>query len=409
MKEVEVVFIGAGPANICGASYLYDNNFFDFIVIDQGKCIKNRNHNDSVDCVHGVGGAGLFSDGKFSFYPSSTYIYSSLRREQLHLCYQYLINKFPVDIPDFPSINQLSLNNDPKWNLKSYPSIYLNLKQRIDLINNLTRRYRLDKFMLETRVVSINKCDDCYVLKCFIKDSCNTVFVKTKRVVLGGGRFMPLFLKDVPLVPSTFKRFELGIRVEGPSNHPFYSISNNTDPKFIKYKDSVVFKTFCWCRNGETLLTNYELNDNVIASWSGRSDVIKTDRSNFGFNLVLKDDSLLNDIIKMTPFSMKLSEIETLDASDQIKELYSTLINEVYDLAALHNVNDMSQLNIMGPTIEGVGYYPETDDDLKIKNEGVYVTGDCSGKFRGIISSMLSGIYVSCAILRELFLTLDTN
>ena len=35
-----------------------------------GKACEERDRYNSKDCISGVGGAGLFSDGKFSFFPS---------------------------------------------------------------------------------------------------------------------------------------------------------------------------------------------------------------------------------------------------------------------------------------------------------------------------------------------------
>ena len=47
----------------------------EFLIIEKGKSISNRDRNDKFDAVAGVGGAGLFSDGKFSFFPSGTNIW----------------------------------------------------------------------------------------------------------------------------------------------------------------------------------------------------------------------------------------------------------------------------------------------------------------------------------------------
>jgi phosphomevalonate kinase len=42
-----------------------------------------------------------------------------------------------------------------------------------------------------------------------------------------------------------------------------------------------------------------------------------------------------------------------------------------------------------------------TDDCLKIPNENMYVIGDCTGKFRGIVASMVSGAFVTQKIMQD--------
>ena len=64
---------------------------------------------------------------------------------------------------------------------------------------------------------------------------------------------------------------------------------------------------------------------------------------------------------------------------------------------------EIGEINLIGPTIEGVGMYPQLKDDLSLTGENrIFVAGDSTGIFRGIIPSMMSGIYVALSILKEL-------
>jgi 2-polyprenyl-6-methoxyphenol hydroxylase-like FAD-dependent oxidoreductase len=65
------VIIGAGPSGLCCAYTLQQLNI-PFKLLEMGKCLTSRDRNDSFDSANGAGGAGLFSDGKFSFYPAGT-------------------------------------------------------------------------------------------------------------------------------------------------------------------------------------------------------------------------------------------------------------------------------------------------------------------------------------------------
>ena len=74
MKKYDAIIIGAGPAGLFAAYELRDK---DVLVIDEGKSPKNRNcpvklDKECINCnpcdiMSGVGGAGLFSDGKLNF------------------------------------------------------------------------------------------------------------------------------------------------------------------------------------------------------------------------------------------------------------------------------------------------------------------------------------------------------
>jgi len=58
---------------------------------------------------------------------------------------------------------------------------------------------------------------------------------------------------------------------------------------------------------------------------------------------------------------------------------------------------------IKGPTVEGVVYYPKINNNLQwIGMENAFVGGDSSGKFRGIIASMISGEFIARIIEKSL-------
>eukprot|EP01155_Anaeramoeba_flamelloides_P036969 Anaeramoba_flamelloidesc26746_g1_i1.p1 GENE.c26746_g1_i1~~c26746_g1_i1.p1 ORF type:complete len:166 (+),score=23.87 c26746_g1_i1:43-498(+) len=69
------LIIGAGPAGLSFASTLSRKNENNYIIVDQGKIIQERNHEDPVESILGIGGAGLYSDGKFSFFPAGTAVW----------------------------------------------------------------------------------------------------------------------------------------------------------------------------------------------------------------------------------------------------------------------------------------------------------------------------------------------
>jgi hypothetical protein len=213
---------------------------------------------------------------------------------------------------------------------------------------------------------------------------------------------MSNFIKKIPFIPMIFRRVELGIRFEGPSNSPLYHISSNIDPKFIKWdpEKKIEYRLFCFCRQGETCLTNF----NGLKTWSGRSDCEPTGKSNFGFNLRFKDPkyrSLLDHALKTKPFVIDINEVKKNGESveDELRKHYEEFADYCLDglksFLGFASIDSLNGFTIKGPTIEGVGDYYLNDDDLKVPNENIFIIGDCVGKTRGIISAFLSGIFVA--------------
>jgi len=141
-KECEILIIGAGPSGLASANYclLEGVNFF---LIDKGKKLEDRNHNDPNELINGVGGAGLFSDGKISYYPSSHILYylpSSLLLEKAFLWFHNLVSDIILEPPDYPK-NVMSeewyyKNIGKHFMEKSYQSIYLNDGQMKEILKN---------------------------------------------------------------------------------------------------------------------------------------------------------------------------------------------------------------------------------------------------------------------------------
>ncbi|RYE82318.1 MAG: FAD-binding protein, partial [Myxococcales bacterium] len=71
----DAIVIGAGPAGLAAAAHLAGGGARTLLV-DAGQAIEARDHRDQGRLTSGVGGAGLYSDGKFSFHPAATALWS---------------------------------------------------------------------------------------------------------------------------------------------------------------------------------------------------------------------------------------------------------------------------------------------------------------------------------------------
>lgn len=407
--KVKTLIIGAGPSGLCLASTLKDK---DFLILEKGKRLEDRDRNSPVDSVCGAGGAGFYSDGKFSFYPAGTAtgLWPEELLEQAHQRLQDDLQEF-LQVPDVDFNEKFVMK--PGWNLKEYPSFYVGLEERKRMIQKFVDRIPEGKILYETEFSGIMFRHDDTTLCCHIFDLKTQEHseIMTENVVFANGRFGPLDIqyfqesksnKDhlVPSrMPKIFKRFEYGMRVCFPSN----AISKTlTDPKYIKQEPWGEIRTFCWCEKGEVTCTNF----NQICSYSGRSDCPPTGIDNFGFNIRIKErmpQSTVHEILTSTPVfhTKNLSEVSKRygQFENKIEDAFRAFMQFYPDFRELYEQN---QLSFVGPTFEGVGEYLDIDNitlqartSVRYCSAKVYCLGDCTGILRGIIPSMLSGYYLA--------------
>ena len=73
----DVIIVGGGPAGLFAAYYLSEHSDFRVLLIEKGKSSLKRNcpintYQECIKCkpcniLSGIGGAGLFSDGKLNY------------------------------------------------------------------------------------------------------------------------------------------------------------------------------------------------------------------------------------------------------------------------------------------------------------------------------------------------------
>lgn len=399
--KTKVLIIGGGPAGL-SVGYSYSKFETDFIIVDMGKDISHRDRQDEFDCVAGIGGAGLFSDGKFSFFPSGTNVWKLKNRELLEKAYGDLSKLFKdainFDVPTFPTEQDINDSlGSSMFELKTYPSYYISLEDRKLLLEELVKDFK-DKIYLGWKVLDWTKTGGIYVVEAETHGV--KKIIECEKIVLAGGRFHPLLLKKVPM---TFKRYEFGVRFVG-DNSQFAKIQKEDviDPKWMyRPTKSSEFRTFCMCKDGEYVQSNFL----GYKSYSGRADVPPTGFTNFGLTLRLKEfsDVEFQKILGCEPFTLDLNEL--IQNPELLEKKYGKELAELYMEGLNKFITDfdlsIEGMKVIGPSIEGVGCYPTIDSSLKVDNEEIYAIGDCSGIFRGIIPSMISGNYVGILLNSE--------
>eukprot|EP01084_Bolivina_argentea_P289543 497219_1 len=438
--SVPVAIIGGGPAGLCASNVLKQNNI-GHILFEAGKLLSQRSQFDSSDVVHGIGGAGLFSDGKFSFYPSASKLWYLNKIQPafddiLNLLCKYGIPKnealkYQTDCNNGKSLisDKNIPSNENEIKLKIYPSLYLDFETRKNLISDL-QECSSSNILSETMVTNIVPNNNNTKYNIFINGDIYN-YIEAEYVIIAGGRFHPLFLCNNHLINKEniidlgdfeFQRYEFGVRMETDSNAGFWTeYDQNIDPKYSfidAINNNIQFRTFCCCRNGLVA----ETNAFGIHTFSGRADCEPTSRSNIGFLARLTDkntdefkdiidNEIINWKIKRSTFNIELEPTSKID--ENILQNYmgnesgAIITRGLNRLLKYFPALQKDNIKLYGPTLEGIGKYPKLVNKSLIwrnnyNNNKLLVAGDASGSFRGIVASMISGNYAARSIIRRI-------
>lgn len=420
-----ILIIGMGPAGLAAAARLRGTGI-PFTIIDSGKAVQDRDRYLPEDATSGHGGAGLFSDGKFSFFPSASELWSLPRDGDLQNAYDWtcdILNQAGLETPPFPSnpdaYSVAGMVESDEWKLKDYPSDYLSLDARLKLVHDMVS---------EIGGTVLSECDVRDAVYDDVSDSFH-VLVENRttgqvatlgadRLLIATGRFGPL---EASLSRMTqhhqFHRLEVGFRIQQQSDRAFFKDMRQLDPKLrVKERDgSVEWRTFCVCRQGETTLTE----TNGLWTVSGRSDCPPTGRSNSGFNTRILDQDLarrsLGHVLEAMAdpdahFQLSaqgllrgdaevVSEMNAIYGPELVCKMTEGLRRLSHTYADLGTDEDAM---LIGPTLEGIGWYPKVDGNLRLLDAPVWIAGDACGLFRGIVAAMISGHYAASSAVNEL-------
>ncbi|MEU8118725.1 FAD-dependent oxidoreductase [Spirillospora sp. NPDC049024] len=417
-RRPDVLIVGAGPSGLAAASGLSSTGL-SVVIVDQGRQLNLRYAERSSDLASGVGGAGLYSDGKFSFYPSATHLWSLQPAGTLSVAYkktEKLLATIGMDVPLSPQDARGPVGNaETSLHIKRYPSFYASLEERRHLIKKLLASSDC-QLVLNTKVIRVQR-DGMrrLIVEMQAGGEGRIVAVTPRHLVLAMGRFGPISL-ELPgaVTEHVFRRVELGFRIEQSKETFFLRNDPALDPKLIAKSGHGAYswRTFCCCRDGEIVTTQFDRWTTV----SGRADCAPTGRSSIGFNLRLEDAieagrvwPLITTLVQAAsavvrePYGDFMME-GTGRAPGPIAQLFgegvSMRLHEgLRRLAGRYGDRAFTDAMLVGPAIEGVGFYPNVSKNLQLGSYPIWVPGDGAGLFRGITAALVSGFFVSNQIV----------
>lgn len=397
VERFDVTIIGAGPAGLAAGVSLLESGR-SFVVFEAGLPSDVRRRDRPSSLIRGVGGAGLYSDGKFSFFPSATALWQLRDEARVKEGYQWfsgIAQAHGLTSPPFPNLASTPTNPVSSDGFKCYPSFYIPLEQRQAMVESLANKLG-GALRTASRVVAIREAEEGFLLHVETRNGFQAMY--SNAVIFAGGRFGPLELcRMMPDAPMLFRRFEIGVRLEQPAGDFVFRSHPSLDVKHIKQAEEAdeEWRTFCTCRNGEVVETRWD----ELRTFSGRADGANTEVSNMGINLRFRNPPAgealyaeLHDLVYGQIDTFKLPVHEYLNSSEEF--LGANLDKRFRGrLTAILQNTETSDAMVYGPCVEGVGYYPDINDALKLNSHDVWIAGDAVGSFRGLMPAMVSGYY----------------
>ena len=284
MQRFDAVVVGAGPAGLSAAAELSRSG--SVLLIEQGPKASARQRSVPEQVLSGVGGAGLFSDGKHPFFPAAQALWTLPDREALGAAYETtaaLLRRHGIEAGPLQTTATTTTTTMPgRWQEKLYPALYVPFAERLRCIEELWSQASAHR---HARVIGAERDGDDVVLS--LVGAGSSEQVRTRAVVVATGRWSPRWIR--PWLQAlgaryAFRRVEFGVRLETSSSAPLFRQLPGVDGK-LRYLDvegtefgapqGEEFRTFCTCREGEVVLGRAE----GIAAFSGHADGPPSGRS----------------------------------------------------------------------------------------------------------------------------------
>lgn len=387
MINYDVAIIGAGPAGLFAAHYILEHSkALSIALIEKGNAVQKRKCNkdchvctekERCNILCGIGGSGLFSDGKLILDLHSGGKLDTItnlseeKREYLKTEIVRILKEHDgkSELSPHISVDQQKLwkkrFNAEKLHIKHYDVLHMGTEN----LYHITKKFA-NKICENSRVSLKLNCEVVQLKN--ISNNRTILFTNNgeifsaQNVIFAVGKTGSSWLDDLFRengIGIVKEKSYIGIRVETDQTSIKKLFEYSFDPKIWAYYGSRKVKTHCFCRHGTIICTNY-MGFSIVGGhtrFTENNHVCQSSRGNF--NILVSTERSSKDI--------------------------------------LHVLEQFRQANPDGIVVQGLLEFMDSENGRAIGNDKVIYNRSRTGNIRKILDDFDStGTIISDFILR---------